>query len=396
MSESRRKVTFKLYPSRTQEALLLDMKGLHQRLYNAALEQRIDAYKRCGVSLPFSKQCKELTTLRRADPVYSSLNAQSCQVTLKRLELAFQSFFRRLKAGIKAGFPRFKSFRRFTGWGYKAHGDGFRVFSEGHHGTIRLSGIGTLKMRGKARQWGEVKTCEILHKQGDWYASVTLACTPERASGAEALGMDWGVETFATLVDEEGAVDKIENPRLLRSQLDKLAHEQRSLSRKKRGSKNGSRQLARVARLRGKIARRRKDFLHKESAKLVDRCALIATEELNVKTMTASGGGYKKGWNREILSTAPSTFLSMIRYKAEEAGIAYHEVETRKVKPSQTCPSCGRRQKKRWSQRVHQCPCGSKMGRDAASAKVMLHQALYGRPTGREPSRCGDRQLCLL
>ena len=185
MSESRRKVTFKLYPSKTQEALLLDMKGLHQRLYNAALEQRIDAYKRCGVSLPFSKQCKELTTLRRVDPVYSSLNAQSCQVTLKRLELAFQSFFRRLKAGIKAGFPRFKSFRRFTGWGYKAHGDGFRVFSEGHHGTIRLSGIGTLKMRGKARQWGEVKTCEILHKQGDWYATIPhlreqASCTASR------------------------------------------------------------------------------------------------------------------------------------------------------------------------------------------------------------------------
>ena len=314
-----RKVTFKLYPTPSQVKQMLDVKGAHQRLYNAALESRIDAYKRCGISLSYVRQAKELTRLRSQDTTYAALNAQSCQVTLRRLDKAFKAFFGRVKQGTCGGFPRFKSFRRFTGWGYATHGDGFRVFSEGHHGTLRLSGIGTLRMRGKARQWGKVKTCEILHRRGRWYASITVTCSPERESGKRALGMDWGVCTFATLTDEKGEVEEIENPRFLRSELSKVRRAQRALSRKRSGSKNWRKQLDRVGSLRGKIARRREDFLHKESAKLIKKSALIATEELSVKTMTASGGARKKSLNREILSCAPSMFLSMIRYKAQRS-----------------------------------------------------------------------------
>ncbi len=397
MQMSMRKVTFKLYPSTKQEALLLEHKRLHQQLYNAALEQKRDRWAHHRQSMSFSQQCKQLTLLRREVPEFKVLNAQSSQVTLKRLHLAFDGFFRRVKQGETPGYPRFKSLERFSGWGYKSHGDGFRVYSDGHHGTLYLSQIGKMKMRGKARQWGDVKTCEILHKQGQWYASVTVECEPERVCGQAALGLDWGVETFATLVNEQRDVTTVDNPRHLREALAELEREQRLLSRKQRGSNGWKKQKKRVAAIHGKVARQRLDFLHQTTASLVADCGLIATEELNVSSMTRKGSSKaKKSLNREILACAPARFLEMLRVKAEEAGLALHEVNTRQVKPSQTCPGCAVQRKKALSQRTHECKrCGCKMKRDAASALVMLHHALYGRATGREPAWSGAVQLSL-
>jgi putative transposase len=98
-----------MYPTRRQNAALLDMLGLHQRLYNAALEQRIAAWRRARTSLSFVDQCFDLTELRAGDKSYADLNAQSSQVTLKRLDLAFAAFFRRVKAGQTPGFRASKS-----------------------------------------------------------------------------------------------------------------------------------------------------------------------------------------------------------------------------------------------------------------------------------------------
>ena len=56
---------------------------------------------------------------------------------------------------------------------------------------------------------GEAKTAEVLHKAGKWYFSVTVECSPDRASGNKAVGVDWGLETFATVVDSDGGNDPV-------------------------------------------------------------------------------------------------------------------------------------------------------------------------------------------
>jgi len=122
-----RKVTYRLYPNATQRERLQEMLGLHQRLYNTALEERIRVYKETGKGLSFADPCKVLTQWRKAVPALAGLNAQSEQVTLKRLHLAFQAFFRRVKNGETPGFPRFKNIHRYPGWGYKTHGDGWKL-----------------------------------------------------------------------------------------------------------------------------------------------------------------------------------------------------------------------------------------------------------------------------
>jgi putative transposase len=398
MNPVKRKVTYRLYPTAKQADGMLDMLRLHQQLYNACLEQRISAYKKSKKSLNYYDQAKELTLLRAELPEYKGLNAQSAQVTLKRLDLAYQNFFRRIKQGeAKAGFPRFKSYDRYSGWGYATHGDGWRLHAgEGmKNGHIRVSGIGNLKIRGRARSIGAPKTMEIQRKQGKWYASVTVNCQPKRSKGARAIGIDWGLETYATLVDSDGLAESIENPRFVRNSLKSLKTKQQQLSKKKKGSNNRNKSRQVVAKLHGKIANQRKDFLHKTTAGLVKISALIATEKLNTKNMSAKGGAYKKGLNREILSAAPGAFHQMLKCKAEEAGIEYVEINTRKVKPSQTCHGCGRQEKKTLAMRVHTCPCGTVCGRDGNAAKVILNWALFGNATGQELAGCGGIALAI-
>jgi putative transposase len=410
-----RKVVYRMYPSSSQEMALLDMLGMHQRLYNAALEQRIAAWQRTRTSVGFANQCADLTELRSADESYAGLNAQSSQVTLKRLDLAYQAFFRRAKSGETPGFPRFKSFDRFPGWGYKSHGDGFR-FKPGDaniHGGLRLSGIGVVSLRGRARTLGEVKTCEIQRKAGRWYASLSIVCTPKRKGGTVAIGHDWGVETFATIAHEDGTFQNVENPRFFTKHEASVTRAQRNLDSvtikdaigHPRNAKDPKRIAAKVAlsRAKGRESNARKDFLYQTSAKIVGETAIFATEKLQVSNMTRSAKGtaekpgknvpQKAGLNREILASAPAAFLSMMRYKAEEAGSLFIETPTRTLKPSQRCSDCGRlpKVKKTLSERQHVCECGCVLTRDQNGARNNLVWALTD--LGREPAGNATHRL---
>lgn len=395
MKAIKRKVTYRLYPSKKQANQMTEFCRLHQRLYNAALEQRIDAFKRCAVSLNYNDQARELTLLRAECPEYAALNAQSEQTTLKRLDRAFKSFFQRVGSRQgKAGFPRFKSFDRFTGWGYASHGDGwkFNLGKDAINATIRITGVGNLQARGRARfndkerkdrNPGIPKTMEILRKGDKWYASITFeTVAPYRRNGETALGIDWGTLQFVTAITENKDVVTIGNPRHLKAKEDKLKKAQKNLSRKKKGSTNRRKAKKVLVACHERIAWKRKDFLHQVSSQMVARARLIATEDLNIKAMTASGGAFKAGLNRSILDTSPGMFFAMLEYKAADAGIPYIEVPTRKVKPSQTCSGCGSVKKKQLSERTHLCThCQLRLDRDVNAALVILNRGFPRRPT---------------
>lgn len=407
MSTIMRRATYKLYPSASQAVEMERILVLHQRLYNGALEERIGAYRKAKKSISFAEQCKSVTQVRADLNEYGALNGHSLQVTLKRLDLAFKAFFRRCKAGVdpkSVGFPRFKSRDRFPGWGYKEHGCGFR-FDAGNgwrHGHLRLSGIGTMQARGVARTPGRVKTADIRRNADGWYLSLVIACEPHRerasadAGGDRECGLDWGVETFVTLAYGPGEYIKFENDRLLDAQQDALNIEQRALSKALRGKRSRRALKAKraMAKRHQRIVNRRKDRNHQISAHLVRDHKLIVTEQLTVTNMTASARGtvetpgnrvaQKAGLNRAILDATPGGFLNMLTYKAEEAGTWVESLNTKKHKPSQTCPCCQRVRKKALSERHHRCDCGFKATRDQAAALAMLGAGL--RLSGREPA----------
>jgi putative transposase len=402
---SLRKTTYRLYPTPKQAAALSRLLHSHQQLYNAALEERISAWTKARKSISYAEQCKSLTQLRAELPEWALANCSSQQMTLRRLNKAFQAFFRRVKAGQEPGFPRFKSLARFPGFGFKGHGDGWR-FTPGadwRHGTLRLSGVGQIRARGQARQGGEIRASDILHRDGCWYLSLTVAVAkPERErTGHGALAYDWGVETFLSGITHAGELENIDNPRWWRQAKDEIVALQRAVSRKSNKRSNRRRKaVRRLAAARAKVARRRMDWAHQKTADLAGKYALVATEELTLKNMTRSAKGtaeepgrqvaQKAGLNREILDTAPGLFTSLLRYKVQETGGEWVQAPTKQLKPSQRCPSCWRVEKKQLSQRVHACAhCGHEEPRDTASARVVLRWALEAQP-GQELAEMGD------
>lgn len=407
MNEVHRKITYRLYPSKTQAKRLEEMLTLHRHLYNAALEQRLLAYKTRKISLSFADQCLELTKLRAEDKAYEALNAQSEQVTLKRLQEAFQHFFRRLKENQeKAGFPRFKSIDRFHSFGYKSYGDGWKFESKKPfiNGKLKLSSVGLIQARGRGRYQdkerstrfpGTPKTLQVMKKQEKWYASVTYETEkPYREHGEEAIAFDWGVKIFLTVVNEDKKVHTVENPRFIKKSEARLKKAQQRLSKKKKGSKNRLKAKRRVVRLHQKIANQRLDFLHQTTSFLVKQAKAIGTEELSVQAMTAHGGRHKAGLNQAILDTAIGEFLSLLEYKAEEAGIPLVLANTRKLKPTQTCSDCGHQEKKTLSERVHHCKhCGFTADRDVNAALVILSFLLAFLKRGREPALCVEKEV---
>lgn len=395
-----RRVTYKLYPDAKQVTALERVCDLHRGLYNAALEERIDAYRKNGISIGYGQQCKSLTQIRQECPEYLAVNAQSAQVTLKRLDKAFAAFFRRVKEGAEEpGFPRFKSKDRFPGFGFKTHGDGFR-FTPGDnwaHGSLRLTGIGTMQARGEARTPGRIVCCDVMRKSDGWFLSLVVECEPHREqSGQRECGLDWGIATFATMAYTLNEFAEFPNDRLLNAEVDAIKEAQRVLSKALRGkrSKRAAKAKRTLARRHRKVSNRRKNMLHQRTAQLVREHSLIVTEKLTIKNMTATAKGtverlgknvaQKAGLNRAILDTAPGNFLSNLVYKAEEAGCEIIVLETRKHKPSQTDPVDGTVRKKKLSERSHTLPDGQIIGRDHAAALSMLAAGL--RLKGREPA----------
>lgn len=324
--------------------------------------------------------------------------------------------------GETPGFPRFKAFKRFTGWGYKAHGDGWKILEERNilkkgqyagtcYGAVRLSGIGTVGLRGRARFPGTPKTAEVIRKGNNWYLSVTFNVDDSnlaRVSGRESASFDWGINTLLTVVVGDalnGAVETVDNPRWLKPKLEKIAGLQQGIAREETKAKQKSGKergfpvnitlgalYKRLRHLHAQIARQRKDFYHKLTTAMVKRFGVIVTEELSVKNMSRApkpaqnedgtyapkGAAAKAGLNRSILDAAPAGMLEKFRYKAEEAGSKFIEVPTRKVKPSQRCCCCGKLTKLRLDERTYRCACGNVQDRDANAARTALRYAYEG------------------
>lgn len=387
----RRKVTFKLYPNAREAERLGSWLRLHCELYNAALQERIEAYRKVGRSISYYDQQNTLPEIKAARPEFVELGSHALQQTLRRLDLAFQSFFRRVKAGQTPGFPRFKAHARFPSFAYPDPA-GWKLMSHGGRGATLRLGSGkeamSLRARGQHRFGSEARPNDltILRKNGEWFASITLrvpdtACARSR-SDHQHRGIDFGVTDWATFDDGK----KVANPRWVRNELPRLAELQCQRARKQKGSLRYKRLSRQAARLHERIGNLRHDFLHQQTTQLVTTCALIATEALQPKNMSRSAKGtperpgkqvrQKAGLNREILSAGLGMAHQMLTYKAVEAGTRLYLSETRQLKPSQRCAGCWAIVPKTLAQREHQCPsCGHTMPRDQNSALVVLIDA---------------------
>jgi putative transposase len=351
---------FRLEPNVNQTRELEIALETHRRLYNACLAQRKMAYESEKKSIRYTDQSAWFKTERATNPYFARLNFSSAQATMRRLDKAFQAFFRRVKAGEKPGYPRFKGLDRFDSFTYPSVGDGARIIGN----KLRLQHIGLVRFNLHRPIEGEIKTISIKRESNKWY--VIAACelpgviVPD-VSDKPTTGIDVGIESFLTAAN--GDWEPPVKP--LKEASRKLRVEQRSLSRKQKGSHNRKKQRARVRSLHARVANIRRDAHHKIASKLVNRYSAIAVESLNIKGMLRNHRLARAiqdaGWNQ---------FLGILKHKAESAGVGIFEVNARGT--SQTCPACGLVVKKTLNQRWHKCDCGYSTHRDHAAAQVIF------------------------
>lgn len=366
----KRTYTYRLYPTKTQQDILERQLSLCRWLYNHFLEKRRILYKENKIKISCCHQIKEIPKLKKEKPELNDVYSQTLQDVVRRLDKAFQHFFRRVEAnrnGIKkqrAGYPRFKGYRRYDSFTYPQ--SGFKLKDN----RLYLSKIGSLKIRLHRPIEGNIKTLTIRRTNTNkWYACFSVEIRKELSKKKEIknkIGIDVGLTNFLTT--DKG--EKIDNPRYLAKLERKLAKLQRWHSRKKLKSKNREKSRLKIARLHEKISNQRTDFFHKLSRKLINSFQLIAFEKLNLKGMIKNNYLAKS-----IADASWSRFFQHLKYKAEEAGIWVVEVNSKNT--SQICSGCGGFVRKTLTQRKHQClHCGLTIDRDINSARNILQLAL--------------------
>jgi putative transposase len=195
----RKTYKYKLIPTPQQERELRRVLGLWRWLYNTALEQRITARQRCHVSLSQHHQAAELKDIRAAMAEHAAIHSHVLQDVLARLDKTYQAFFRRMKAGERAGFPRFQARTRWDSFTFMEYGNGARL----DNGFLVLSKIGRIAIRWSRPVEGLPKTVTMSKEADGWYVCISCADVPAQPlphTGRET-GIDLGIETFATLSD---------------------------------------------------------------------------------------------------------------------------------------------------------------------------------------------------
>ena len=353
----RKAYKYRIYPTRKQAEFLIQELAATQGLYNAGLEQPRTAWKRCGRSLTYLDQAADLKDLH-ANGIPTPTNYSACQDVLRRLDKAFQAFFRRLEAGKRPGFPRFRSRNRYDSITYPSYGDGSRI-REG--GKLYLQGVGELRVKWHREIKGTIKTVTVRRSAGRWHVCFSVEYDPEPLPETDAeVGIDVGLEHFAALSTGE----LVPNPRWHKAAEKRLRRAQRRVARRVKGSNGWRKAVRELRRVHQRIANQRSDFTHKLARRIVNAFQLIAVEDLNV-------GGLAKGMlAKQVHDAAWRSFLQKLTVKAAEAGRCM--VEANPAGTSQYC-LCGREVRKTLAVRVHRCDgCGLVAPRDVVSAQLIL------------------------
>jgi putative transposase len=384
----RRAYKFRLRPTARQHVALGRCLASHRELYNAALQERRDAWRLSKTAVRYGDQSAQLKQIREVRPDVAVWSFSSQQATLRRLNRAFAGFFRRLKAGETPGYPRFRSAQRFNSVEWPKDGDGCRWQPSARR--VYLQGIGQVKVTVHCQVEGQVKTIQVRREGRRWMLVLSCDQVPTRPlePTEAAVGVDVGVASFATTSDGQ----RLPNPGYGRAAAARLATAQQALARKRRGSNNRQRARETLAARHRRIANQRRSFHHHAARALVARYDLLVVEDLRIRNMVRrpaprpdpdqpgrflpNRAAAKAGLHRSIHDAGWAQFVSILRAKAEEAGRVVIDVDARHT--SDRCEACGHIAKEnRVSQVVFSCRgCGHTANADEHAARNILRAGL--------------------
>ena len=343
----------RLKPTSRQENGLAALLAQLCELYNMALEQRRDKF-RLGFSTTLYEQQCELTQLRNGYAEYERFPAAIQRDPLRRVQRAFDGFFRRCRSGEKPGYPRFRAQHRYNSFTVDAQN--FRIECD----RLIVVKLGGFRFRTRCRIRGTLKQLVVKRRGSRWAATITceIGPAPKKVVASSAIGIDLGLTALATLSDGS----EIKNPRWMRREEEHVAAANRALSRKVEGSRNRLKAKQRLHGIHQRIRGLRRSYLHQISTLLVTNYDLIALEKLNIRGMAR--GNFAKS----IMDAAWGELVWQITYKAESAGKWAVLVNPKGT--TQRCSRCGAIVPKTICDRRHDCPkCGLSLSRDHNSAR---------------------------
>lgn len=363
----RKTFKYRLFPTAAQRTALQSQLDACRWTYNKTLEVRRNSWEQEQKSLSRYETNKLLTGWKREHRWLKGGHAQAIQDAQKRVDLAFRAFFRRVKAGEKPGYPRFRGWDRYDSFTYpQAKGNWRFLFDD----RLRLSKIGDVRIRLHRPLAGECKTLTIRRDAvGNWYACFSCIVEPSPLPPTDrVVGIDLGLTAFAVLSNGE----EIRRERWAQRDARDIARLQRKKERFAKGSPERRKVVRALQHAYRRAANRRSNFAHQEARRLVNQYQFIAFENLDIQDMQ------KNGWrtiNQGIADVAWRQFVQFTTYKAEEAGRGVALVDPRGT--TQECSGCGAVVPKDLSVRKHHCPhCGLSLSRDHNAALNILARGL--------------------
>lgn len=357
---------YRIYPSAAQATQLEQQLELCRWLYNTILAERKVSFEQNNIKLGLYATQNMIPQWKADKPDLKRVHSLVLQNVNIRVDLAYQAFFRRVKAGETPGYPRFKGYGRYDSMTYSQYGNGAKLVGN----KLNLSKIGSIKVKVHRDLVGTPKTvCVRKASTGKWFATIACETAPQPLPATDkVVGIDVGLESFATLSTGE----KIANPRFFKQEHAALAKAQQRLEKATKGTVARKKRQKVVARVHERIANRRTNFAHQTARQMVDRFGVIVVEDLNVTGMM---GKHTKVFgnklNKSIADVAWNQFAQFTSYKAADAGRTFLQVDPKNT--SKRCSRCGLLVPKDLSVRIHDCPhCGLVMDRDHNAAINIL------------------------
>jgi putative transposase len=377
---------FALDPTPNQQRDLRSHAGAARFAWNWGLAKCQERYATEGKRYSGADLHKLWNAQKKTDPALAWWGKNSkCayQEAFRDLDQALADFIKSKKGqrkGTRLGFPRFKRRGRCR--------DSFRFST----GTMRCAGktvtlprLGTVATHESTRKLArrlEHGTARILSATVSctaqrWFVSFTCEVQRDvpkaRLRPGSAIGVDLGVKTLLTGVDDHGSVITLEGPKALRASLRKLRRASRAHSRKAKGSANRRKHAVGLARIHARVASVRADALHKATTALARQYQTVVIEDLNVAGMTRN-----RRLARAIADQGFGRARRMLSYKTTWNGGAL-VISDRWFPSSKTCSGCGAvKAKLPLSERTYRCGCGLVLDRDVNAARNLLRLAASG------------------
>jgi putative transposase len=377
---------FRLYPTTEQQVLIVKTFGSVRFIYNKMLAERKAVYEQ------FKNNKEELKKHRYLIPSQyraefewlKEADSHALAFAWMNLQSAYANFFKHLK-NKKIGFPKFKSKHKDRDSYTTANVNGLiRI----ENNRIKLPKLGWVKMvqHRELPANAIIKSCTVSKSpSGKFFVSIKVeldqTIEPKEINLDNVLGLDMDMKNLYT--DSQGV--RAGYPRFYRKMQEKIAREQRKLSKCKKGSNNSKKQLQKVAKLHEKVANQRRDFLHKLSRSLTNKYDAIVIEDLDMKAMSQT---LKLG--KSVFDNGWGMFTRFLDYKLNNAGKKLIKID-KWFPSSKRCNKCGAINKDlKLSDRKWICPsCGSVIDRDYNAAKNIRDEGIRLLTAGAAGIACG-------